>query len=160
MSDRSKIQEHLARYVRATDQRDGAAMSKLFLAGGRVNIFYANGGAPQQLGELAGRDAIAGAVVNMMKPHPSRGWSHHTTHDHIIEIDGHRATIDAQFVVYEVQGAERPPDGWPVGAFGAQGTVIPIESGYYRPVLRRTQDGWLFETQNIFLDLPMAFPEA
>jgi hypothetical protein len=34
----------------------------------------------------------------MMKPHPSRGWSHHTTHDHIIDVNGDDATLDAQFV--------------------------------------------------------------
>jgi hypothetical protein len=47
------------------------------------------------------------------------------------------ATLDAQFLVFEVRGKERPATGWPEGAFGAQGTVQPIEAGYYRPVLRR-----------------------
>jgi hypothetical protein len=41
---------------------------------------------------------IAAAVSQMMKPHPSRGWSHHPTHDHIIDVNGDDATLDAQFV--------------------------------------------------------------
>jgi hypothetical protein len=73
----------------------------------------------------------------MMRPHPARGWSHHTTQDHIIEVNGDDATIDAQFVVFEVRGKERPATGWPAGTFGAQGAVTPIEAGYYRPILRR-----------------------
>ncbi len=93
--------------------------------------------ATQPVGELVGQEAIAAAVSQMMQPHPARGWSHHTTHDHIIEVDGDDATIDAQFVVFEVRGKERPVTGWPEGAFGAQGTVNPIEAGYYRPILRR-----------------------
>ena len=160
MSDWEQVREHLARYVRATDYRNGAAMAELFVPDGRVEIFYANGGSPEQIGELVGGAAIAGAVVNMMKPHPTRAWSHHTTHDHIIEITGDRATIDAQFIAFNVQGAERPAEGWPAKALGAQGVVTPIESGYYRPILRRTREVWLFETQRIFLDLPMAFPGA
>ena len=31
---------------------------------------------------------------------PTTGWSHHTIHDHIVEVDGERATLDAQFVVF------------------------------------------------------------
>src|SRR6202051_1560338 len=50
-------------------------------------------------------------VSQMMQPHPAHGWSHHTTHDHIIEVDGDNATIDAQFVVFEVRGKERPHTG-------------------------------------------------
>jgi hypothetical protein len=55
----------------------------------------------------------------------------------LLNVDGDNATIDAQFVVFEVRGKERPATGWPEGAVGTQGTMTPIESGYYRPVLRR-----------------------
>ena len=107
---------------------------------------------------MVGRETIAAAVSQMMKPHPSRGWSHHTTHDHIIEVDGDNATIDAQFVVFEVRGKERPSTGWPEGAFGAQGTVEPIKAGYYRPTLRRVDGDWKIQTLRIAHNLPMAFP--
>jgi SnoaL-like domain len=107
---------------------------------------------------LVGRETIAAAVSQMMKPHPSRGWSHHTTHDHIIDVNGDDATLDAQFVVFEVRGKERPAAGWPEGAFGAQGTVQPIEAGYYRPILRRVDGVWEITTMRITHNIPYAFP--
>jgi hypothetical protein len=88
MSDEREIQEVLARYVRAADHRDGAAMSNIFLPEGRCEIFYNNADTPELLGELVGSEAIGAAVTTLMKPHPPRGWSHHTTHDPIIEVKG------------------------------------------------------------------------
>ena len=67
-------------------------------------------------------------------------------------------TLDAQFVVFEVRGKERPATGWPEGAVGAQGTVTPIELGYYRPVLRRVDGAWKINTLRIVHTLPLAFP--
>lgn len=157
MSEDYDITKVLARYVRAADRRDGTAMAELFLAEGKVTLFYNDGGTPQPLGELVGREAIANAVTNMMNPHPPRGWSHHTTHDAIVDIDGDTATLDAQFIVYNVVGDLKPEGGWPVGASGAQGTVKPIESGYYRPTLKQVDGRWMIETLQIILDLPVAF---
>lgn len=117
-----------------------------------------NSGKVEPVGELVGQEAIATAVSQMMRPHPVRGSSHHTTHDYIIEVNGDNATIDAQFVVFEVRGKERPATGWPEGAFGAQGTVTPIESGYYRPILRRVDGIWKIDTLRIVTNLPLAFP--
>jgi hypothetical protein len=141
MSEERAVQQVLAKYVRGADARDGAAVAALFTEAGRVEISYNNLGRLEPLGELVGREAIAGAVSNMMQPHPARGWSHHTTHDHIIEVD-----------------KERPATGWPDGAFGAQGTVTPIESGYYRPVLRRADGMWKIDTLRIVMNIPLAFP--
>jgi hypothetical protein len=62
MSDEREIQQVMARYVRAADRRDGAAMSELFLPEGKVEIFYNNAGKPEFLGELVGPQAIGGAV--------------------------------------------------------------------------------------------------
>jgi hypothetical protein len=123
-----------------------------------VEILYSNSGELEPLGELVGQDAIAGAVANMMRPHRPRGWSHHTTHDPIIEISGDEAQMDAQFIVFDVIGKERPSTGWPEGAIGAQGTITPIESGYYRPTLRCVDGAWKIETLRIVLDMPLAFP--
>lgn len=80
--------------------------------------------------------------------------------DHIIEIDGDAAYLDAQFIVYNTVGDERPVDGWPEGAWGAQGTLTPIESGYYRPRLRRIDGEWRIVVHTIVMDQPMAFPGA
>lgn len=158
MSEERKVQETMARYVRATDARDGAAMARLFVPDGTVEIFAGAGSAAAHLAQLRGPEEIGRAVSAMMKPHSARGWSHHTTMDPIITVDGDSATLDAQFIVYEVAGAEEPTGGWPAGALGAQGTVRPIESGYYRPTLRKVEGRWLFAEHRIYLDLPMAFP--
>jgi uncharacterized protein (TIGR02246 family) len=158
MSEERAVQQVLARYVRGADARDGAAVAAVFTEDGRVETSYNNSGKLERLGELVGRETIAAAVSQMMKPHSSRGWSHHTTHDHIIDVNGDDATLDAQFVVFEVRGKERPAAGWPEGALGAQGTVQPIEAGYYRPILRRVDGVWKITTMRITLNIPYAFP--
>jgi hypothetical protein len=157
MSEQREIQEVLARYVRAADQRDGAAMGSVFLPDGKVEIYDNTSGTPERLGEIVGRDAIGAAVSTMMKPHPPRGWSHHTTHDPIIDVSGDEGTIDVQFVVFNVVGTEKPYGGWPSGASGAQGTITPIESGYYRPTLKKVDGRWMIALHRIYLDLPVAF---
>lgn len=158
MSDARAVQEVLARYVRATDRRDGAAMSTLFVSDGRVRIFHNEGGSPIPVAQLEGAAAIGDAVGGMMQPHPPNGWSHHTTMDPIVEVEGSEAEIDVQFIVYETIGAETPVGGWPEGTMGAQGSVRPIEAGYYRSTLRRTAEGWKIFCHDIILDLPPAFP--
>jgi hypothetical protein len=157
MSEERAVQQVLAKYVRGTDARDGAAVAALFTEAGRVEISYNNSGKLEPMGELVGHEAIAAAVSHMMRPHPARGWSHHTTQDHIIEVEGDDATIDAQFVVFEVRGRVQAATGWPKGTFGAQGTVAPIESGYYRPTLRRVDGLWKIDTLRIVMNLPVAF---
>jgi len=158
MSEERAVQQVLAKYVRGSDTRDGAAVASLFTNAGCVEISYNNSGKLEPIGELVGQEAIADAVSQMMRPHPAHSWSHHTTHDHIIEVNRDNATIDAQFVVFEVRGKARPATGWPEGAIGAQGTVTPIESGYYLPSLRKLDGTWKIETLRIVMNLPLAFP--
>ena len=160
MTDRSDVLEVLARYVRAADHRDAAAMADVFLSDGKVEIFHNDCGDVKRIGEIQGADQIGAAVAGMLHPHPPHGWSHHTTSDHIVTVDNDEATIDAQFIVFNTVGDERPETGWPKGAFGAQGRVTPIESGYYRPKLRRVDGHWLIALQTILIDLPIAFPGA
>jgi hypothetical protein len=155
MIDELKVREVLARYVRATDARDGAAMARLFTADGKVEIFYARTG--ERIGELAGPATIAQAVAAMMEPHPPGGFSHHTTHDAIVEVDGDRATLDAQYIVFRVRSTARPAGGWPAGASGAQGSVEPIESGYYRSRLVRNGGEWQLAYHRIDADHLLAF---
>ncbi|WP_263359953.1 nuclear transport factor 2 family protein [Acidicapsa ligni] len=158
MSDERTIQQVLAKYVRGADRRDGAAVAELFTDDGKVEIFYSNSGNPEPMGEIVGPGPIATAVSQMMRPHPPGGWSHHTTHDPIIEVIGDRATLDAQFIVFSVQAKEKPEGGWPADALGVQGSVTPIESGYYRPILHRVGGGWKIQTLRIVMDMPIAFP--
>jgi hypothetical protein len=114
-------------------------------------------GEPELLGELVGREAIAQATAHMMKPHPPRGWSHNATDGLLIDIDGDRATVDAQFMVFSVLGDAKPEGGWPAGAAGAMGTITPIESGYYTQQLVRVDGQWLIEALQVRHNLPMAF---
>jgi hypothetical protein len=160
MRDERKVQEVLARYVRATDSRDGKAQGALFTDDAVVEIHIKTGqGQYEKLGEpLIGSTGVAFAVDNFMARHPEGGSSHHTTSDHIIEVDGDRAHMNAQFVVFEVRATARPAVGWPEGASGAQGTVRPIESGYYDTDLRLIGGQWKITGHRVLMDMPMAFP--
>lgn len=160
MSEERQVEEVLARYVRAADARNGAAMSALFEADGVVEIVHNDSGEQRPVAELQGAEAIGRAVAGMLAPHPPHGWSHHTTSNHIVEVDGDTATIDAQFIVFNTVGAERPADGWPAEASGLQGTVAPIESGYYQPTLQRSDGRWRLRKMRILLDMPIAMPGA
>ena len=159
MSDELAVQQVLAHYVRAHDRRDGAAMGALFTPEARVTIFYNNNpdGEPELIGELAGREAIAQATTHMMKPHPPRGWSHNATDGLLIDIEGDRATVDAQFMVFTILGDAKPASGWPAGATGAMGAITPIESGYYTQKLVRVDGQWLIESLQVRHNLPFAF---
>jgi hypothetical protein len=158
MSDEVAVQQVLARYVRAHDRRDGAAMGALFTPEARVTIFYNNSsvGKPELIGELSEREAIAQATTHMMKPHPPRGWSHNATDGLLIDIDGDRATVDAQFMVFTILGDAKPASGWPAGVTGAMGSIRPIESGYYTQKLVRVDGQWLIESLQVRHNLPFA----
>lgn len=162
MSDERKVQEVLARYVRTTDRRDGKTQGALFTDDATVEIYIKTGSdAYEPLGEpIIGGSGVEYAVDNFMAPHPEGGSSHHTTSDHIIEVDGDGAHMNAQFVVFEVRATSRPEGGWPEGAFGAQGTVRPIESGYYDTDLRRVDGDWKIIRHRVLHDMPYAIPEA
>jgi hypothetical protein len=154
MSDERRIQEVLARYVRATDRRDGKAQGALFTDDAVVQSFSSTGpGSHEPVAPpLIGGAAVAYAVDHYMVPHPVGGSSHHVTADHIIEVDGDRARMNARFIVFRIQAAARPESGWPDGTFGSQGTVQPIESGYYDTDLRRIDGEWKIVGHHILLD--------
>lgn len=159
MSPERAVQQVLAKYVRAADALDGDALSDLFDADGKVEIYSFNAGKPVHLFNLIGKAQIADAISNLMKPHPEKGWSHHTTHDHIISVNGDEAEMDAQFIRFDSVGATRPERGWPVGTAGLMGTVIPTESGYYKPSLKRINGEWKITVHRIYHDLTFALPE-
>jgi hypothetical protein len=162
MSDERKVQEVLARYVRTTDRRDGKSQGALYTDDAIVEIFIKTGNdAYQPIGEpIIGGSGVEYAVENFMAPHPEGGSSHHTTSDHVIEVDGDRAHMNAQFVVFEVRATSRPAGGWPEGTFGIQGTVRPIESGYYDTDLRRVSGEWKITRHRVLHDMPYVIPEA
>jgi SnoaL-like domain len=162
VSDERHVQEVLARYVRATDARDGAAQGALFTADATVQIYTKTGpGAYEPVGDpLIGGDGVRYAVEHFMAPHPPGGSSHHVTADHLIDIDGDQAHVNAQFVVFETRGEYLPARRMAPGAFGAQGSVQPIESGYYDTDLQRIDGEWKIVRHHVLLDLPIAIPGA
>ncbi|MGP4669550.1 nuclear transport factor 2 family protein [Agrobacterium pusense] len=145
----------LARYVRGADRRDGDLVAAQLTEDGVVEIRIREAGRERTVGQLNGRSQIAGAVSAMMSPHPEGGWSHHTTFDHIIDIDDDTAQMDAQFIMYRTEAAKEPEGGWPVGTVGPQGIVEPRESGYYRPRPRRFDGRW--QISHLLIDHDLAF---
>ena len=157
MSTENELKEIVSRYTRAADWRDGGALAKLFEADAVVEIHYRGPDGMELLGTLSGGEQIAAAMTTAMAPHPPLGWSHHTTYDHLVSVDGDEASIDTQFITFDVVGASKPVDGWPAGTFGAQGTIKPIESGYYRFSFRRTGGAWLIRLLDVIHDIPFVF---
>ncbi len=161
MSTENEIREIVSRYTRAADRRDGDAMAALFETDAVSEVYlHGPGGADDRepLGKLAGAEQIGAAVTNAMAPHPPLGWSHHTTYDPLVTIDGDDdASIEVQFITYDVVGASKPEGGWPDGTFGAQGTIKPIESGYYRFTFHRTDRAWRISHQEVIHDIPYVF---
>ncbi|WP_298191257.1 nuclear transport factor 2 family protein [Novosphingobium sp.] len=156
-NDETALLNVLGSYTRAHDRRDPDAMAALFTSDATIEIIDAVGGAEHLLGRLEGRAAISEAVRQMMAPHEGRAWSQNVISAPIITIDGDTAEIDVQFMVFSIHAADVPKDGWPPSTFGAQGRIIPIEAGQYRPSMRRTADGWAISAMRIEHRLPMAF---
>ena len=65
-----------------------------------------------------------------------------------------------EYVVFEVRGDARPPSGWPSGVAGAQGSVRPIECGYYDTDLRLIDGEWKIVHHRVLSDLPFAIPDV
>jgi hypothetical protein len=157
VSAESEVTEIVSRYTRAADQRDGEAMAKLYDAEAVVEIHYRGPDGIELLGTLSGAEQIQAAMSTAMAPHPPLGSSHHTTYDHLFSVDGDEASIETQFITFDVVGTRKPEGGWPAGTFGAQGTIKPIESGYYRFAFRRTDGAWRIRHQEVIHDIPYVF---
>ncbi len=63
-------------------------------------------------------------------------------------------------ITYNVVGDARPAEGWPEGTLGVQGKITPIESGYYQPLLQKTDGEWKIVKHRILMDMPMVIPGA
>ena len=143
MSDERAVQEVLARYVRATDQRDGTAQGALFTDDAVIQIHTRSGDGYQPVGEpLIGGAGVKYAVDNFMDPHPEGGASHHVTADHLITVDGNSAHLNAQYVVFEIRSTPEP-------------SIRVIESGHYDTDLRRIDGEWKIVRHHVLGDLPL-----
>ena len=82
-------------------------MAKLYEADAVVEVHYHRGPDEMELpGTLAGQAQIEAAMSTpprgAMAPHPPLGWSHHTTYDHLVSVDGDEASIETQFITLEL----------------------------------------------------------
>src|SRR5690242_12491317 len=115
MSDRVEIVEVLARYVRAMEQRDGEVLASLFTEDGVFALFGRQGDGDSPSGaDVVGRDRIR-AMVEGGALAPQRGMQYLTT-DHIVDIDGNKANLEAQFIAVETDAEMRGDIGWTTGA--------------------------------------------
>ncbi|SCL34043.1 SnoaL-like domain-containing protein [Micromonospora rhizosphaerae] len=140
MSDEHQVQQVLARYARAVNRRDGAALAMLFDVDGRVDIGWDNAGTLETLITLTGHQEIADAVANKKFPPGARGRA--LIHGHIIEVNGDRASLEALFEEFVV----RPGDEFRPG----RSTIE--ESGEYRSTLRRNDGQWKLVHHQVVLD--------
>jgi hypothetical protein len=152
---REDVLEVLARYGRAVDARNATTVASLFTEDGREILRHDGVGTANIAAEFVGRDQIAAAVRDVVGPLPPRVATHHTTHDHIVCIDGDTATIAAHFMVHEVRGAMPPDGGWPSGASGGQGEIVLSEMGHYQVALIRSAGTWHIALNEVTLDLPL-----
>jgi hypothetical protein len=143
MGDTQAITEVLARYVRATDERDGAGQGALFTDDAVTQIYARTDDGYEAAGEpLIGGSGVRFAVENFLAAHPSGGCSHHITADHLVEIDGDSAHLNAQYLVLEVRSLPEP-------------AIRIAETGYYDTDLRRVNGEWKIVHHRVLGDLPL-----
>jgi hypothetical protein len=153
MTDIAKVSQVLARYVRGADRRDSEAIARLFVENAVVETRWYNSGNPHREMRIEGREKIK-LAVSKIPPPVALGNSHHASMDHIVSINGDRAALDAQFVLFRSVAIARPETGWPAGTSGNQGTIKPDNAGYYRLKLVRVDGEWLITEMIIDHDLP------
>lgn len=157
MSNRHEIIEVLARYVRALEERDAEAVAALFAPDGEFELFgryglddYVAGGV-----HVIGRDNIRAMIENAPAPPPGHGM-HYLTTDHIVEISGNEATMDAQFVAVESNVGLRSESSRTTTASIVRGTLALTMIGHYDSRLRRVEGRWVFTAHRVKHSLPIA----
>jgi hypothetical protein len=158
MSDRHEVIEVLARCVRALEERDGQAIAALFAPDGVFELFSRYGSDDYMASgvRVVGRDNIGALVGNSAMP-TGRGM-HYLTTDHIVEIVGDEARIDAQFIAVESNADLRSEMEWTTAASIVQGTLAVAMIGRYDSRLHRSDGHWVFTTQRVKNSLPVAHP--
>ncbi len=146
MGDERLIQQVLARYARAVDRRDADAVAALYTPDGIERLSWHDRGTRTVMATFQGQAEIRYAVSTFLAPHAPHAWAHHMTFDPIVTITGDTATLDAQFVVVEVDGATR--------------TITPAHAGYYELKLRRHDGEWRIVENDTILDLAPARLDA
>ena len=149
MSARAEIIELLGRYIRSLEDRDGKAIAALFVPDGEFRLYSRPGSgdfAPSSFG-AAGRDNIR-ALFESGSRQPGHGL-HYLTSDHIVDVDGDKATITAQFVCVESNAEIQSNFEWALGATMLRGTLALTMMGRYESELRRIDGRWLFTIHRV-----------
>jgi SnoaL-like domain len=156
MGDRNEILEVLARYARALEERDGRAVAALFAPDGEFTLFGRYGSDDYVYAgvHVVGRDNIR-AMIEIDSIPPGRGM-HYLTSDHIVEISGDEASMNAQFVAVESNADLRSESSWGTAAGIVHGTLALTMIGRYDSRLRRTDGRWVFTTHRVKHSLPIA----
>jgi hypothetical protein len=149
MSDRTEIIELLGRYIRALEDRDGKAIAELFAPDGEFRLYSrpGTGDFTQRGPGVVGRDNIRALFESGSRP-PGRGF-HYLTSDHIVNVDGDKATITAQFVAVESNAEIQSDVGWTLGSSLLRGTLALTMMGRYESDLRKIGGRWLFTIQRV-----------
>jgi uncharacterized protein (TIGR02246 family) len=159
MTDRHEVTEVLARYVRALEARDAKAVAALFAPDGVFEIASRYGREDYTTrATVVGRDKIQALMESGVLP-PGRG-THYLTTDHIVEIDGNEARMDAQFLTIESDADSTSEQSWTLGAAMLQGTLALTMVGHYSSVLRRIDGHWMLTSHRVKHNLPLAVPPA
>ena len=159
MSAENEIREIVSQYTRAADWRDGEALAKLYEADAVVEIRYRGSDGMELLGTLSG----GAGITERPCPRPwrrTRPWAGATTPPTTTwspSTATRPASIPSSSPLDVVGTRKREGRVEPVGTFGAQGAVQPIESGYYRFAFRRTDGAWRFRHLDVIHDIPYVF---
>jgi hypothetical protein len=158
MSDRDDIVEALGRYARALENRGGKALAALCIADAQFLVFSRYG---QEDYEALDADPVSLATICGMLDNsamPAGRGMHYLTTDHIVDITGDQAWMQAQFLVVGSTANARPETGWPSDANMMQGTLTLAMIGYYQSQLRKVDGRWLFARHEVKHSLPMVRP--
>ena len=128
LADREAIRELTARYCRAVTNDDMETLLTLFAEDGALDTTFPPGSGQDHTetrGLEALRETYQGTAGMQLKP---------CVHNHVIEVDGDRASGFCSVEIRLVQDGE---------AYTA--------AGHYEDTYRRADDGWRFERRSLVL---------
>jgi hypothetical protein len=160
--DEFRIQQVLARYVQATDARDADAQSSLYSSDGVLETYFRNdqGDFESSGNPIVGADELRDSVAHFRSAHPEDRPSHHVTTDHIIELDGDRAHLNAQFLAFEVHIGGGQGTSANHNVSSAPGYLHFYASGYYDMDFRLLDGHWKIVRNRVMADLKVLAANA
>jgi 3-phenylpropionate/cinnamic acid dioxygenase small subunit len=145
MSDEYQVREVLAKSVRAADRRNSAEYVELFADDFMYEVVlrWGEDKIEQIVGPIADRSELQALVDHPGLAYAKGGWQHHYTHDHLVEVDGNLAKINAQYLVVNTQITGENSSTTEVGP-----------SGYYDLRLKKFDGEWKITEYHVVSDVP------